>query len=74
MEYRDLGIADAIHGRMRAHIVRVKQGGDTHDLHTTGFHKHECDFQMFYVLKRMVHPRCRWSTCRRQQQRTEQRQ
>ena len=36
MEYRDLGIADATHGKMRAHIVRVKQGGDTHDLHTTG--------------------------------------
>ena len=51
MEYRDLGIADATHGKMRAHIVRVKQGGDTHELHTTGLHKHECDFQMFYVLK-----------------------
>ena len=22
-----------------------------HDLHTTGLHKHLCDFQMFYVLK-----------------------
>jgi mannose-6-phosphate isomerase-like protein (cupin superfamily) len=51
MEYRDLGIADATHGKIRAHVVRVKQGGDTHDLHTTGLHKHECDFQMFYVLK-----------------------
>jgi len=51
MEYRDLGIADATHGKMRAHIVRVKQGGDTHDLHTTGLHRHQCDFQMFYVLK-----------------------
>jgi mannose-6-phosphate isomerase-like protein (cupin superfamily) len=51
MEYRDLGIAEATHGKMRAHVVRVKQGGDTHDLHTTGLHKHECDFQMFYVLK-----------------------
>ena len=51
MEYRDLGIADATHGKMRAHIVRVKQGGDTHELHTTGLHRHEYDFQMFYVLK-----------------------
>ena len=51
MEYRDLGIADATHGKMRAHVIRVKQGGDTHDLHTTGLHKHECDFQMFYVLR-----------------------
>ncbi len=24
---------------MRAHIVRVKQGGDTHELHTTGLLK-----------------------------------
>jgi hypothetical protein len=23
MEYRDLGIADATHGKLRAHIVRV---------------------------------------------------
>ena len=22
-----------------------------HDLHTTGLHRHDCDFQMFYVLK-----------------------
>jgi mannose-6-phosphate isomerase-like protein (cupin superfamily) len=51
MEYRDLGIADATHGRMRAHVIRVKQDGGPHDLHTTGLHKHECDFQMFYVLK-----------------------
>src|SRR5581483_9568408 len=51
LEYRDLGIADATHGKMRAHLIRVKQGGDTHELHTTGLHKHECDFQMFYVLK-----------------------
>ena len=51
MEYRDLGIADATHDNMRAHIVRAKQGGDTHELHTTGLYKHECDFQMFYVLR-----------------------
>jgi len=30
----------------------VKQDGPgAHDLHTTGLHRHECDFQMFYVLK-----------------------
>lgn len=50
MEYRDLGIADATHGKMRAHVIRVKQDGDTHDLHTTGLHRHDCDFQMFFVL------------------------
>jgi len=36
---------------MRAHVIRVKPDASTHDLHTTGLHKHECDFQMFYVLK-----------------------
>jgi mannose-6-phosphate isomerase-like protein (cupin superfamily) len=52
MEYRDLGIADATHGRVRAHVIRVKQDGPgAHDLHTTGLHRHLCEFQMFYVLK-----------------------
>jgi mannose-6-phosphate isomerase-like protein (cupin superfamily) len=52
MEYRDLGIAAATHGRFRAHVIRVKQDGPgAHDLHTTGLHQHHCDFQMFYVLK-----------------------
>ena len=51
MEYRDLGIDAATHGKFRAHVIRIKPGGDAHDLHTTGLHKHECDFQMFYVLK-----------------------
>ena len=52
MEYRDLGIDHATHGKFRAHVVRIKRdGGGAHDLHTTGLHKHECDFQMFYVLK-----------------------
>ena len=50
MEYRDLGIDAATHGKFRAHVIRIKPGGDAHDLHTTGLHKHECDFQMFYVL------------------------
>ena len=52
MEYRDLGIEAATHGRFRAHVIRVKRDGPgAHDLHTTGLHKHQCDFQMFYVLK-----------------------
>jgi mannose-6-phosphate isomerase-like protein (cupin superfamily) len=51
MEYRDLGIEQATHGQFRAHVIRVKHGGDTHELHTTGLHRHECDFQMFYVLQ-----------------------
>ena len=51
MEYRDLGIEAATHGKFRAHVIRIKPGGDAHDLHTTGLHRHDCDFQMFYVLK-----------------------
>ena len=52
MEYRDLGVDKATHGDFRAHVIRVKKDGPgTHDLHTTGLHRHECDFQMFYVLK-----------------------
>ena len=52
MEYRDLGIDRATHGKVRAHVIRVKQDGPgAHDLHTTGLHQHNCDFQMFYVLK-----------------------
>jgi len=52
MEYRDLGIDRATHGKFRAHVVRIKRdAGGAHELHTTGLHKHECDFQMFYVLK-----------------------
>ncbi|HUG36250.1 MAG TPA: cupin domain-containing protein [Candidatus Limnocylindrales bacterium] len=52
MEYRDLGIETATHGQFRAHVIRIKKeaAGD-HELHTTGLHRHLCDFQMFYVLK-----------------------
>jgi quercetin dioxygenase-like cupin family protein len=53
MEYRDLGVANATHGQVRAHVIRIKKEakGEPHDLHTTGLHQHLCDFQMFYVLK-----------------------
>jgi mannose-6-phosphate isomerase-like protein (cupin superfamily) len=52
MEYRDLGIEGATHGKFRAHVIRIKKDGPgAHDLHTTGLHQHLCDFQMFYVLK-----------------------
>ena len=52
MEYRDLGVEGATHGQFRAHVIRIKKeaAGD-HELHTTGLHRHLCDFQMFYVLK-----------------------
>ena len=52
MEYRDLGIEKATHGQFRAHVIRIKKdAGSDHALHTTGLHRHLCDFQMFYVLK-----------------------
>ena len=52
MEYRDLGIDRATHGRFRAHVIRIKaDSAEPHELHTTGLHQHQCDFQMFYVLK-----------------------
>lgn len=51
LEYRDLGIAEATDGKFRAHVLRVKDGGDTGDLHTTGLHQHHLDFQMIYILK-----------------------
>src|SRR6266849_9090552 len=52
MEYRDLGIEQATHGRFRAHVIRIKSDAHgAHDLHTTGLHQHQCDFQMYYVLK-----------------------
>jgi mannose-6-phosphate isomerase-like protein (cupin superfamily) len=52
MEYRDLGIEQATDGRFRAHVIRIKNDSHgAHDLHTTGLHQHQCDFQMFYILK-----------------------
>jgi quercetin dioxygenase-like cupin family protein len=52
MEYRDLGIEQATHGQFRAHVIRIKADATgAHDLHTTGLHRHDCDFQMFYVLR-----------------------
>ena len=54
-EYRDLGINDATNGQFHAAVVRVTEGakGDQ-DIRTTGMHRHECDFQMFYILKGWV--------------------
>jgi mannose-6-phosphate isomerase-like protein (cupin superfamily) len=47
-EYRDLGVAEGTHGRMKATVLRAlgkcPEGG-------TGWHYHELDFQMYYVLK-----------------------
>ena len=55
LEYRDLGVSGATNGLYKAHILRVKKKckGDQ-EMHTTGFHRHHVDFQMYYVLKGWV--------------------
>lgn len=50
-EYRDLGVTSATQRMAKAHIIRVKKGGDPSDLHTTGLHTHELSFQMIYILR-----------------------
>jgi mannose-6-phosphate isomerase-like protein (cupin superfamily) len=52
LEYRDLGVEGATNGQFRAQVIRIKKGAaGAHELHTTGLHRHLCDFQMFYVLQ-----------------------
>ncbi len=51
LEYRDLGINAATNGQFRAHVIRIKKDASHATLHTTGLHRHLCDFQMVYVLK-----------------------
>ena len=55
LEYRDLGVFDATDGQYKAHILRVKKNfeGDQ-DMKTTGYHRHMCEFQMYYVLNGWV--------------------
>jgi quercetin dioxygenase-like cupin family protein len=49
-EYRDLGIQEATGGKAMAHVVRAKPGQHF----GFGWHKHNLDFQMYYVLKGWV--------------------
>jgi quercetin dioxygenase-like cupin family protein len=49
-EYRDLGIAEATQGRAMAHVIRVKKGAEG----GFGWHKHNLEFQIYYVLKGWV--------------------
>lgn len=45
--YRDLGVADATHGKVIAHLVKANlppSGG-------TGWHRHEADFQIVIMMK-----------------------
>lgn len=49
-EYRDLGIAGSTDGRYHAHVIRARDGHGERD----GWHKHDLDFQMVYILKGWV--------------------
>ena len=48
--YRDLGVADASAGSMRAQVMKSSQGMSQ----PTGWHYHECDGQFIYILKGWV--------------------
>jgi quercetin dioxygenase-like cupin family protein len=45
--YRDLGIADATHGKVIAHLVKANLAPE----HGTGWHKHVAEFQIVYMMK-----------------------
>ncbi len=49
-EYRDLGISRATGGKVLAHVIRAKPGAHG----GFGWHKHDLEFQMYYVLKGWV--------------------
>ena len=48
--YRDLGVAEASGGNMRAQVMTASQGLSR----PTGWHYHECDGQFIYILKGWV--------------------
>ena len=45
--YRDLGIAEATHGKVIAHLVKANMAPEK----GTGWHRHEADFQIVIMLK-----------------------
>ena len=49
-KYRDLGVAEASAGTMRAQVMMSSQGMSR----PTGWHYHECDGQFIYILKGWV--------------------
>jgi uncharacterized RmlC-like cupin family protein len=49
-EYRDLGIRDATHGRVVAHVIRARPGNPARHQR----HHHEIEFQLVYVLRGWV--------------------
>lgn len=46
-EYRDLGIDRATGGDYVAHVIRAREGHKA----TGQWHRHDCRFQMYYVLR-----------------------
>ena len=48
--YRDLGVAEASGGNMRAQLMTASQGLSR----PTGWHYHECDGQFIYMIKGWV--------------------
>jgi len=48
-KYRDLGIADATHGKVRAHVIRFTTPFEPGEVSKR--HYHDVEFQMVYVLK-----------------------
>jgi len=51
-QYRDLGVADATHGMVRAHVIRFVEPCDPAVV--SKLHYHDTEFQMVYVLKGWV--------------------
>jgi mannose-6-phosphate isomerase-like protein (cupin superfamily) len=45
--YRDLGVAEATHGQVIAHLVKANEAPEK----GTGWHRHEADFQIVIMLK-----------------------
>jgi len=45
--YRDLGVAEATHGKVIAHLVRANEAPEA----GTGWHVHEAQFHIVYMLK-----------------------
>ncbi len=48
--YRDLGVSDATHGEIHAHIIKAKHLNGGHN----GLHRHVVDFQFAMVLEGWV--------------------
>lgn len=46
-EYRDLGIETATGGDYVAHVIRAREGHNA----TGQWHRHDCRFQMYFVLR-----------------------